>query len=84
MEGAVCRPPKCNLQDIWIVPVIELARCEYIQCRETSSSSAATTLGPSHSGLVRQAVADLRGCHRSGAPPPVAGVGGFFTVRRRP
>ena len=24
--------------------------------------------------LVRQAVADLRGCHRSGAPPPLAGV----------
>ena len=38
------------------------------------SSAATTTLGPSHSGLVRQAVADLRGCHRSGAPPPVAGV----------
>ena len=48
------------------------------------SAAATTTLGPSHSGLVRQAVADLRGCHRSGAPPPVAGVGGFFTVRRRP
>ena len=38
------------------------------------SAAATTTLGPSHSGLVRQAVADLRGCHRSGAPPPVAGV----------
>ena len=48
------------------------------------AAAATTTLGPSHSGLVRQAVADLRGCHRSGAPPPVAGVGGFFTVRRRP
>ena len=48
------------------------------------SAAATTTLGPSHRGLVRQAVADLRGCHRSGAPPPVAGVGGFFTVRRRP
>ena len=47
------------------------------------SSAATTTLGPSHRGLVRQAVADLPGCHRSGAPPPVAGVGGFFTVRRR-
>ena len=33
--------------------------------------------------LVRQAVADLRGCHGPGAPPPVAGVGGIFTVRRR-
>ena len=48
------------------------------------SCAATTTLGPSHSGLVRQAVADLRGCHRSGAPPLVAGVRGFFTVRRRP
>ena len=38
------------------------------------SSAATTTLGPSHSGLVRQAVADLHGCHRSGSPPPVAGV----------
>ena len=38
------------------------------------SSAATTTLGPSNSGLVRQAVADLRGCHRSGAPPPVAGI----------
>ena len=38
------------------------------------SSAATTTLGPTHSSLVRQAVADLRGCHRSGAPPPVAGV----------
>ena len=27
--------------------------------------------------LVRQAVADLRGCRGPGAPPPVAGVGGF-------
>ena len=36
---------------------------------------------PSHRGLVRQAVADLRRCHRSGAPPLVAGVRGFFTVR---
>ena len=48
------------------------------------SAAATTTLGPSHSGLVRQAAADLRGCHRSGAPPLVAGVRGFFTVRRRP
>ena len=48
------------------------------------SAAATTTLGPSHRGLVRQAVADLRGCHRPGAPPPVAGVRGFFTVRRRP
>ncbi len=48
------------------------------------SAAATTTLGPSHSGLVRQAVADLRGCHRPGAPAPVAGVRGFFTVRRRP
>ena len=31
-------------------------------------------LGPSHRGLARQAVAGLRGRHRSGAPPPVAGV----------
>ena len=38
------------------------------------SSAATTTLGPSHSSLVRQAVADLRGCHRSGSPPLVAGV----------
>ena len=36
---------------------------------------------PPHCGLVRQTVADLRGRHRPGAPPPVAGVGGFFTVR---
>ena len=46
------------------------------------SAAATTTLGPSYSGLVRQAVADLRGRHRSGAPPLVAGVRGFFTVRR--
>ena len=32
---------------------------------------------PAHRGLVRQAVADLRGCHRPGAAAPVAGVGGF-------
>ena len=25
-------------------------------------------------------IADLRGCHRTGTPPPVAGVRGFFTV----
>ena len=38
------------------------------------SSEATTTLGPSRSSLVGQAVADLRGCHRSGAPPLGAGV----------
>ena len=32
--------------------------------------------------LVRQTVADLRGCHRPGASPPVAGVGRFLTVGR--
>ena len=39
---------------------------------------------PAHCGLVRQTVADFRGCHRPGAPPPVAGPGGFRTVGRRP
>ena len=39
---------------------------------------------PAHRGLVRQAVADLRGCHRPGEAPPVACVGGFFTVGPRP
>ena len=39
---------------------------------------------PAPSGLVRQAVADLRGRHCPGATPPVAGVGGFFNVGRRP
>ena len=39
---------------------------------------------PAHRGLVRQAVADLRGRRRPGAAAPVAGVGGFFTVGRRP
>ena len=33
-------------------------------------------------GLVRQAVANLRGRHRPGATPPVAGVGRFLTVGR--
>ena len=47
--------------------------------------AATTTLGPSYSGLVRQAVADLS----SDAIALVrrqlcTGVGGFFTVRRRP
>ena len=47
-----------------------------------SSAPGTMTLGPSHRGLVRQAVADLRRCHRPGAPPLLAGVRGFFTVRR--
>ena len=38
------------------------------------SSAATTTPGPSRSSLVGQAVADLRGCHCSGAPPLGAGV----------
>ena len=37
---------------------------------------------PAHRGLVRQTVADLRGRHRPGAAPPVAGLGGFLTVDR--
>ena len=37
---------------------------------------------PAPSGLVRQAVADLRGRHCPGATPPVAGVGRVF--QRRP
>ena len=48
-----------------------------------SLDAGTTAHEPSHRGLVRQAVADLRGCHCPGAPPLVAGVGGFFTVRRR-
>ena len=32
--------------------------------------------------LVRQAVADFRGCHRPGPTPPVAGVRRFLTVGR--
>ena len=39
---------------------------------------------PAHRGLVRQTVSHLRGRHRPGATPPVAGVRGFFTVGRRP
>ena len=39
---------------------------------------------PAPSGLVRQAVADLRGRHCPGATPPVAGVGEFFNVGHRP
>ena len=39
---------------------------------------------PAHCGLVRQTVADLRGCHRPGASASVVGVGGFRTVSRRP
>ena len=38
---------------------------------------------PTHCGLVRQAVANLRGCHRLGASPPVVGVGRFLTVGRQ-
>ena len=41
----------------------------------------ATLHDPAHRGLVRQTVADLRGRHCPGATPPVAGAGGFFTVR---
>ena len=37
---------------------------------------------PAQGRLVRQTVADLRGCHRPGASPPVAGVGRFLTVGR--
>ena len=48
-----------------------------------SLDAGTTAHEPSHSGLVRQAVSNLRRCHRPGAPPLVAGVGGFFTVRRR-
>ena len=33
---------------------------------------------------VQAYIADLRGRHRPGAAAPVAGVGGFFTVGRRP
>ena len=39
---------------------------------------------PAPGRLVRQAVADLRGRHRPGLAPLVAGAGGFFTVRRQP
>ena len=64
-------------------PVVGSSHCPYyanpdgdllLDHPSSPSSAATTTLGPSHSSLVRQAVADLRGCHRSGAPPPVAGV----------
>ena len=37
---------------------------------------------PAQGRLVRQTVADLRGCHRPGQTPPVAGVGRFLTVGR--
>ena len=40
--------------------------------------------GPPQSCLVRQADANLRRRHRPGAPPPVAGVGGFPPVAQRP
>ena len=49
-----------------------------------SLDAGTTAHEPSHRGLVRQAVSNFCGCHRPGAPPLVAGVGGFFTVRRRP
>ena len=39
---------------------------------------------PAHRRLVREAVADLRGRHRTGATAPVAGFGGFFTIRSQP
>ena len=64
-------------------PVVGSSHCPYYANPDgdllldhpgSPSSAATTTLGPSHSSLVRQAVADLRGCHRSGAPPLVAGV----------
>ena len=64
-------------------PVVGLGHCPYYANPDGAllldhpsgpSSAATTALGPSNSGLVRQAAADLRGCHRSGAPPPVAGV----------
>ena len=64
-------------------PVVGSSHCPYYANPDgdllldhpgSPSSAATTTLGPSHSGLVRQAVADLRGCHRSGSPPLVAGV----------
>ena len=41
-------------------------------------------LHPAYRRLVRQAVADFRGCHRPSTPAPVAGVRGFLTVGRRP
>ena len=56
-------------------PVVGPGHCPYYANPDgtldhpgSPSAAATTTLGPSHSGLVRQAVADLRGCHRSGAP----------------
>ena len=43
-----------------------------------------TAHDPAHRGLVRQASPHIRRCHRPGAPPPVAGVGGFFNVGTAP
>ena len=74
--------------------LLELARQAWVELPEDSAQrqsivDGAELLGqllphdPAPSGLVRQAVADLRGRHCPGPTPPVAGVGGFFNVGRR-
>ena len=51
----------------------------------TSCSKSAPSPKVPPLGTIRlRRIANFRGCHRPGATPPVAGLGGFITVSRRP
>ena len=54
----------------------------YLEEDSTLLVVASMAGAPSNPGWYHNLVANLRGCHRPGASPPVAGVGRFLTVGR--